>query len=156
VINALNTIQWCPCYPAILDVEELDLGPAEKERFNASLTAYRSGDLLQALANFPSVLAPETDAARTYQAALLLAVGQVKEAHDLLERLAVKSPLADPLRKLVAVVQNRSAVEARQPRLATEWLAESHLQQSLSRLDAALTAARASVEKDPSVGFGWG
>jgi len=47
---ANNILQWCFYYPAVLDLRDLPLAPAETQAIDASLAAYRSGDLLQALA----------------------------------------------------------------------------------------------------------
>jgi len=41
-----------------------------------SITAYRAGDLLAALAKYPASRQPGSDAERVYYAALLLSVGQ--------------------------------------------------------------------------------
>src|SRR5256885_8107967 len=49
-----------------------------------SLAPYRSGDLKAALERFPFNQADDSDAERIYRAALLLAVGQVQEASQLL------------------------------------------------------------------------
>src|SRR5439155_12307266 len=54
VINAINVIQWALYYPAVLDLDELELGPDQQQIIDKSLIAYRSGDLLQALAEYPT------------------------------------------------------------------------------------------------------
>ncbi|HUL51269.1 MAG TPA: FecR family protein, partial [Candidatus Nitrosotalea sp.] len=43
VINAVNIIQWTLYYPAVLDLNEVDL-PEESSALNQSLTAYREGN----------------------------------------------------------------------------------------------------------------
>ena len=53
LIDAINVIQWTLYYPAILDLDELELSDAEKHSLSSSLDAYRSGDLLHALEQYP-------------------------------------------------------------------------------------------------------
>src|SRR5207237_6222941 len=48
-----NIIQWCLYYPAILDADELKLSDGERQALSGSLEAYRKGDLLTALSNYP-------------------------------------------------------------------------------------------------------
>src|SRR5947199_554525 len=79
VIDAINIIQWCLYYPAVLDTDELGLSSGVKQTLAASLSAYRNGDLLQALASYPEDRQPDSDPERIYRAALLLAVGQVEQ-----------------------------------------------------------------------------
>ncbi len=50
VLEAINVIQWCLYYPGVLEPDELELSPAEKQALAESLQAYRSGDLTGALA----------------------------------------------------------------------------------------------------------
>jgi hypothetical protein len=80
LLDAVNVIQWTLYYPAILDLDELNLEPGVKEALAGSLEAYRAGDLLQALSQYPESRAPASDSERVYRAALLLADGQVGAA----------------------------------------------------------------------------
>src|ERR1043166_6585120 len=66
VINAVNVIQWALYYPAVLDLDELNLRPAEKESLALSLAAYRVGDLLRASADFPPDRTAESAAEKVY------------------------------------------------------------------------------------------
>ncbi len=158
VIETINIIQWCLYYPAVLDLGELELTAAEKETLAASLEAYRAGDLLQALANYPENRAPASDAERVYLAELLLSVGQVEQAEAQLRQLQTASPLAEALRVLIAAVKFQARPSTlnlqTSTALATEWLAESYYLQSRSELAEALAAARAAVAKSPNFGFG--
>ncbi len=54
LLNAVNIIQWTLYYPGVLDADELDLNAETKEALASSLSSYRSGDLLQALSQYPS------------------------------------------------------------------------------------------------------
>src|SRR6266566_7978630 len=62
VINTINVIQWALYYPAVLDLDELSLSQEEKQLLERSLTAYRSGDLLRALAEYPAERTPVSSA----------------------------------------------------------------------------------------------
>jgi len=160
VIDTLNVIQWCLYYPAILDLDELELAPADQQVLADSLAAYRSGDLLQALAQYPGGRQPPTDPEKIYLAGLLLAVGQVEQAEKQLNEFnevdGLHGRLARALRALVATVRLQSATFNSQPAtLATEWLAESYRQQFLFKLPEALAAARKAVAKSPKFSFGW-
>src|SRR6185437_16881595 len=73
---ANNILQWCFYYPAVLDPADLTLSSDEQNALAGSLEAYRSGDLLAALAKYPSDRQPTSDAERVYYASLLLSVGE--------------------------------------------------------------------------------
>jgi tetratricopeptide (TPR) repeat protein len=153
VINAINIIQWTLYYPAVVAVEDLSLSDADRQTLVDSISAYRSGDLLAALALYPANRQPATEGERIYRAALLLAAGQV----DQVEATLPVSPLADAVRKVIAAVRNESVSSANAPRLlsGTEWLAESYYLQSRSKLREALAAARTATEKTPAFGSAW-
>ena len=153
VINAVNVIQWCLYYPGVLDAGELGLSAAESQDLAASLDAYRNGDLLAALANYPAGRTPISDAEKIYFAGLLLAAGQVEQAEAQLG--SQTAPLAGALHEVVAAVKNQTWVRSAAPVLASEWLAESYALQSHSKLDEALKAARKAVALSPDFGFGW-
>jgi len=157
VIDAVNIIQWGLYYPGVLDAAELGLSDSEKAALSDSLTAYRSGDLLQALASYPTNRTASSSKEVIYSAALQLAVGQVKDAEALLGKIgagdAGASGFAEALRQLIAAVKFQTWNRAQPPATATEWMAESYYQQSRSMLDEARTAARNAVEKAPEFGF---
>jgi Tfp pilus assembly protein PilF len=153
VIEAVNIIQWCLYYPAVLDPDELALAAAEREALRDSLRAYREGDLLRAVALYPDDRQPASDAERIYLAALTLSAGQVRQAEELLRTVSDDSPLAVALRRMVAAVKFQSHTGNPSPALATEWLAESYYRQSRSDLPGALDAARNAAEKSPAFGF---
>ena len=163
-ILANNLVQWALYYPGVLDLDDLDLTGAEKNLLNDSLAAYQAGDLLQAVEKYPDGRAPASDAERVYRAALLLAVGRVEKAEAMLQTLtpdaapanrSAPSRLGDALRQGIAAVKFQTWPGSRAPALATEWLAESYYQQSLSKLAEAREAAYRAVEKSPKFGFAW-
>jgi predicted Zn-dependent protease len=154
MIDARNVIQWCLYYPAVLDPDELALSDAEKKDFAASLQSNRRGDLLAALAAVRE-LNPASEATRIYFAALNLAVGQVKQADDLLQEVPAAAPLANALRQMIAAVQHREWNATAPATTTSQWLAESYYRQSRSQLPEALTAAQAATKKSPTFGFAW-
>lgn len=163
VINAINDVQWCLYYPAILDLDELNLSPKLQTELRDSLAAYRSGDLLQALAKYPENRQPKSRAEMIYSAELFLSVGLVDRAEEILSKmphetgnLGRTTRLANALKELIAAVK-RQALPNRQakPVLATEWLARSYWLQSQAHLEQALTAARKATEISPEFGFAW-
>ena len=172
VLNAINIIQWALYYPGVIDPDELALTAAEQDTLSSSLAAYRSGDLLAALANYPEGLTLTSDAGKIYHAALALAVGQVAAAEAELETLAAPAPQADALRTVIAAVKGTerrlpsrpvsigaTSIGATPPsrfgnrRSASESLAESYSLQSQSKLAEALAAAREAAAKSPNFGF---
>src|SRR5207245_1981075 len=72
VIDATNIIQWCLYYPGVLDINELALSPADQRALAESITAYRAGDLLNALAKYPKGHEGGSQGAKLYHAAVLL------------------------------------------------------------------------------------
>jgi Flp pilus assembly protein TadD len=169
--NANNILQWCFYYPAVLDLRDLPLTPAETQALEASLAEYRSGDLLQALAKYPQSGPPASasDAERVYYAALLLSVGQVEQTENTLAKLSATnderiSRLATALRQLIAAVKFQAAATppktaATPGQLSTELLAASYYEQSLAdrtiALTSALKLARQAATNSPDFGFAW-
>src|SRR5262245_33837451 len=150
-IVVMNVIQWCLYYPGVLDPDEVGLTSAEQQALAESLSAYRAGDLLEALDKYPAGRQPASPVERVYLAALLLAVGQVEQSVSILDSLepAAGQPgaesaliLSDALRQLIAAVKLQMWEPKRAPQLATEWLSESYYQQSQGHLPEALAAAR--------------
>src|SRR5262249_30376724 len=111
--NANNILQWCFYYPAVLDPNEVPLDSSQQQVLSDSLAAYRTGDLLAALAKYPAGRQPDSDAERVYYAALLLSVGQVDQTEALLSRVGSTEPserlprLAAALRQLIAAVKHQ-------------------------------------------------
>ena len=161
VINAINIIQWALYYPAVLDVDDLNFSDVEKHALAPSLGAYRAGDLLAALANYPANRASVSDSEKIYYAELLLSVGQVEQAEAQLQ--SIPSPMADAslypcvlaLRELIQTVKHENWIREKQPLLASQLLADSYWLQSQSQLDTALSFARAATQKAPNFGFAW-
>ncbi|HEV2694189.1 MAG TPA: TonB-dependent receptor [Verrucomicrobiae bacterium] len=154
VLNTLNVIQWCLYYPGVLDVDEVGLTAAEQQELTNSLAAYRSGDLLAALTEYPAGRSPQSDADKIYFAQLLLAAGQVEQAEAQLNTAAPATPSAGALREVIAAVKNQTWVRPAPSTLASEWLADSYYLQSRGKLDEALKAARKAVAQAPDFGFG--
>jgi tetratricopeptide (TPR) repeat protein len=155
IINGIDVIQWTLYYPAILDIDELDLGK-DAESLSASLAAYRAGDLLQALAQYPENRAPASESERVYRAALLLAAGNVDEAQNLLNSAMNETrpaALAEALKEMIAAVKGQPWKRTAPRALATEWLAGSYQAQSQHDLQRALQMAISAADKSPNFGF---
>jgi Flp pilus assembly protein TadD len=161
-----NLLQWCFYYPAVLDLRELPLSADEENTLAASLSAYRQGDLLAALANYPAGRQPQSESERIYHAALLLSVGNAEASETELNALAADktartTQLADALRHLIAAVkrETRTAPAGFQQNLASELLAASYYEQSRAlgdeTLKRALSLARAAATNSPEFGFAW-
>jgi Tfp pilus assembly protein PilF len=163
VVN--NLLQWAFYYPAVLDPADLELTTAEQQSLTASLAAYRSGDLLAALAQYPADRTPSSDSDRLFHAALLLGVGQVAQAETSLAALTAadngsRAPkLATALRRLIATVKSEPGTPLAQPSLTSELLAESYATQAQGKrgqsLGAALALAKQAASKSPGFGFAW-
>lgn len=159
---ANNLLQWCFYYPAVLDANDLPLTPSETHALAASLAAYRQGDLPTALAQFPNTTKLSVEM-RVYQAALLLSVGNVARAQDVLGSLNSNDErvqrLAAALRELIAAVKDEPPPRRFQPRTATDFLARSYYEQSLAvpgvSLEQALASAKQATKLDPQFGFAW-
>jgi len=162
---ANNVLQWCFYYPAVLDLRDLTLSPAEERSLAKSLDAYRAGDLLDALASCPAWMPTDSDAQRIYHAALLLSVGQVQQTESELASLSTTSPadriqrLANSLRTLIAAVKRQPQSATLKPILPTEFLAASYDEQSRANgeqsLATALELARQATAVSPQFSFAW-
>jgi tetratricopeptide (TPR) repeat protein len=162
--EANNVLQWCFYYPAVLDPADLSLTGDEQSALAESLTAYRAGDLLGALAKYPADRQAGSDAERVYYAALLLSVGEVAKTEAALGSLSTNDPAAAPQRAAVALRELIAAVKfttssAPAPHLTTEFLADSYYQQSRgdrkTSLSRALESAKQAAAKSPQLGFAW-
>ena len=152
LINAMNVIQWALYYPAVVEPDELGLSAQEKERFRASLDAYRAGDLLGALGSYPENASPDSDAARTLHAALLLAAGRVEQTESELKNVQASSLSAAALREVIAAVKHQTVNPLPAPTTASGWLARSYYYQSRGQLTEALHAARLASARAPRLG----
>ena len=152
LIDAVNVIQWALYYPAVIDPDELTLSDSEKDTFKDSLSAYRAGDLLAAVAALPQDSGSGSQAAATWRAACLLAVGRVDQAEASLKDVPVAFGPAAALRELITAVKHHSMESRSQPNTGSEWLARSYYLQSRGDLEGALNAAQHAAAKSP--GFG--
>src|SRR5262249_32022017 len=143
-IYTTSIIQWCLYYPAVLDLNDLNFTDAEKQALAASLEAYRSGDLLAALAAYPANREPASDAKRPYLAALLLPVAQVAAVEKVLTPNSAVTP-ATPLLELISAVKHQPWTP-RTLTTASDWLANSYRRQADLDLEGALASARMSAE----------
>ncbi len=150
---ANNLLQWCFYYPAVLDSADLPFTTDEQTNLAASLKAYHAGDLLAALANYPTNHPPVSDSEKIYFAELLLSVGQAQAAEAQIG--SIQSPPAAALREIVAAVKFQTLPSTLNFQFSTTLLADSYYLQSRSQLAAALSAAHAAAKKSPNSGFAW-
>ena len=155
MLNAINIIQWSLYYPAVVDPDEVGLSATEQSAEADSLAAYRTGDLLGALAKYPANYVPTTDADRLQRAALLLSVGQVEQTEAELDKVGISSPFAEALHTVIAATKNSELPAGHTPYTASGWLAPSYYLQSRSQLEAAVKAAQSAANKSPNFGFAW-
>lgn len=86
-LNLDRVVQWRLYYPVVLDLAEVPESDALRRTYAASVAAYQRGDLRAALESYlaqnppPKPLDP---AERLYRSALVLSVGHVEEAQELL------------------------------------------------------------------------
>ena len=156
LVDAVNTIQWTLYYPAVVDPDELDLSQDVKDALSASLDAYRAGDLMAALSQYPDGRTPASPPEKVYRAALLLAVGKVDDAQQLLTDLGGEeraTALADAVKELIATVKGLPYSRTAPRTLATEWLSGSYQAQARHNLAVALNMARNAAAKSPRFGF---
>ena len=157
VIQTVDVIQWTLYYPAVIDPDELALNNIDRQALADSLSAYRNGDLLQALASYPANRQPASASESIYLAQLQLAVGQVGEAEQALNSIprddSRDAQLAGALRTVIAAVKLDSSFVPRRTRLASSRLPESYYAQSRFQLTNAIRDARSAVEFSPQFGF---
>ena len=116
VIEAVNIIQWCLYYPAVLDPRELGID-RERNPIAESVAAYDQGDLLGALEKYPKDYRATSVAGRLYHAAVLLAVGQVDKAHTALSIGICPRHLGLGLNRIAAFGQTKLEQERSPPRV---------------------------------------
>lgn len=155
VIDATNIIQWCLYYPAVLDADELGMPAADQQQVAASLAAYRAGDLLGALEKYPKWLRTGSTPARLYRAAVMLAVGRVDEAEAMLRAVPKSAAGRRAIEEMVAAVKFEEYAGAADAKTSGEWMARSYYEQSRSRLEPALAAAKRAAEIAPKNGYAW-
>lgn len=152
-IDAKNTIQWCLYYPGVIHLEDIGLDPNAGGDLAAAVTAYRAGDLLGALVACPPDYQAKSEAQRIFHAAILLSVGQVKDARAQLSPVRADAPGRRAIEEMIDAVNFIERPAPHDPRTASEWLARSYYEQSRSRLEQALTAARKAADLAPGFGF---
>jgi tetratricopeptide (TPR) repeat protein len=155
VLNPSASIQWALYYPGVLDLDELSLTPGEAQLLGASTAAYRSGDLLNAVASYPAGRQPLSDAEKIFRAASLLAVGSVEEANSLLGNVNSQPTLKEALRAVISTVQGQTHSRNVAMKSSTWFLADSIYLQGQSMLSPALSSAYQAVQINTNFGFGW-
>ncbi len=154
MVEAANIIQWALYYPGVLDADEIPFSGQERSVLAASLSAYRKGNLKQALAQYPEDRKnPGSAAVRIYRAGLLLTVGQVDEAQALCAQAGGAAAFAGAVREVIAAVKGQTDKTGPEPKTASQWLARSYLLQAKGELPRALAAAKKAAEMSSRFGF---
>src|SRR6202012_1286288 len=83
-LEAKAGVQWWLYYPAVLTSNELIFPEKDTRALSSSLRAYSTGDLHEALLQYPTDRNSVTQAETAYHAQLLLDVGSVESATELL------------------------------------------------------------------------
>jgi len=156
VIQANNILKWALYYPAVLETADLGMTKVESRAVSASLDAYRRGDLLGAMRKYPAN-APGGTGGKLYFAGILMSVGRVDEAREVMVGIPKEQPGRRALDRMVAAVLRQPGEDwpVETVGTASEAMAESYFQQSLARLEPATRAARRATELSPDNGFAW-
>ena len=157
-----DLIQWFLYYPAILDPDDLELAPDERNRLRGSLEAYRSGDLRTALALFNFGQPEGSSSERLFRAMLLLAAGGADAAENALLVLqnSHEKParIAHALRHLIQTVKgdfdtlSAEEIGPGDDTSGTSLLAASLRWQARGNLSKALDAATNAAFVSPKFG----
>lgn len=165
LVKPRDTVQWALYYPPVIDysgIERFDLdGAVWGSKTNASIAAYRKGDIKNAFVHLAGLPDDLSDAhVYTYRAALLLAVGQVDNAREDIKRaFAIDKNNAHALaiQSIIALVQNdknialnlaEKAVSVK-PDSPTGHVALSYARQASFDLQGALDSIQKAVLLDP-------
>ena len=153
IVNATAIIQWALYYPAVLDPADLQLNAADSMALTEVMKNYVAGDLLGALSKWPENFPASGTGAAALRAQLLLAVGRVNEAEQLLSGLPSEATSVVALREMIAVVRGESVSALKSPQTVSECLTRSYALQGTAELEGARVAARHAVEFAPHLGF---
>lgn len=151
VLDASERIQWFLYYPGIADPARF--AGLAKGRFGKSLTAYKSGDLLDALEHLPT---PTTPQEYGFSAAVKLASGRIDEVKADLARCG-DPLLVESIKLLIDVVRlpETKGDAPQAPSTPEGRMALSYALQARGNLDGALSAAKEASVITPESGFVW-
>lgn len=155
VMEARNVVQWCLYYPGVLDLKELNLDAGTQRALASSLTAYREGDLLQALSQYPAGRLPQSEAEKCLWTALQLSTGRATNHAALLAGLDAQCDAARALQMLASAVRREACTDSINTNSPSQSLAHSYWRQSQHDLDGALADARMAVKLSPDFAFAW-
>lgn len=148
VIEASSYMQWYLYYPGVLDIRDLELGSSYQD----SASAYTNGNLLKALESLPKTKAASNhNDAKLYEAAVILASGQVEAATQRLNGL--QHPEAAALEELIGAIKGEPIAAKDQPNSATGWLARSYTRQAKGDLRGARHATDQALNLYPKFGY---
>lgn len=170
VVNALtitpeDAVQWALYYPPIIDTTSQAQAGAS---VNSALTAYRQGDIAEALAKLDQVPTLTQDRIQHHllKSGLLLSTGRLDEAQPLIDHVLQQQPNnseALALQSIIAVTKNQQdhalnlakKAVSNNPRSAVAQIAQSYAQQALFNLDDALKSAQEATRLTPENALAW-
>ena len=155
VSHPIDSAQWCFYYPGVLDPKEVIDSLPDPVPLQASLSAYREGNLLMALQQYPRDRSPASPGEKIYRAELFLIAGQIPKAEGLLGKLDKDVPNREALSTLIAAVTLKEKKGATPLKTASEWMAESYYRESQGDLVGARQAAKRATAVDPEFGLAW-
>jgi Flp pilus assembly protein TadD len=165
MLNPESVIQWTLYYPGILDTSELQwANDGPPENWKSTLTAYKRGNLPQAMALLPE--APnqdEEEGARLLRATIWLAHGEVSIAENALSgnwSQGQHTELSATLKAFVQQLHTGNSNKIRDRGLdfnetRTSMLAMSYLAQAAHNLEGALHWAQDAAQGSSSFGYAW-
>ena len=155
VSHPIDSARWCFYYPGVLDPKEVIDSLPDPVPLQASLSAYREGNLLMALQQYPRDRSPASPGEEIYRAELFLIAGQTAKAESLLQELDKNVPNREALSTLIAAIALKEKKGGGSPQTASEWMAESYYRQSQDDLVGARKAAKRAIALDPDFGLAW-
>ena len=156
LINAVNIIQWTLYYPAILDLDELEM-PADLQR----LSPPPWKPIAAAICSRPWPNIPPTASPPPKPNGFIAPPCFWRWARWIKPRLCCATrpseprpaALADALQEMIASVKGQPFTRTAPRTLATEWMAGSYAAQSRRDLAQSLNMAQSAAAKSPSFGF---
>ncbi len=170
VVRPRDAVHWTLFYPPVLHFDSEQAHATEqadwREKLNASISAYRRGDITQAFAALSGIDDIEDTGFYVYRAELKLSVGRsVAAISDLDRALALNSGDASALalKSIIATAQNDpgAALKLAQQAIsenaqaAGPQIALSYAWQARAELDSARAAAEAAVTAEPANALAW-
>lgn len=164
-IKPEDAVQWTLYYPPIMDLQKPEI--AKRKDLQAAIKIYQQGNIHQAIVLLDKIPARQHDASYlTFKSSLLLIVGSVDEALNLIDKALFLDPNnsnAFALQSIIAVAKNRqdNALDLAQkavsldPESAAAQIALSYAYQSSFNIDSSMEATQKAVQLSPDNALAW-